>query len=212
MTWETYLLYLTTVLVFFAHPPGPSQLLYISNSMRHGAARAMPTVAGDLFANSIQIAIAGFGLAGLIHLSGEFFQILKWFGVVYLAWIGIRTIRDASKTAKTAPPVSRGVLFRQGFITSAANPYAVVFFASLFPLFINPHEAIASQVIILGLTYLVIDGAILLIMGFSAKKLVTLLGSKFAVWTGRVSGVFLIIAAVLLSMKDFEPAPKEAGN
>ncbi len=212
MTWETYLIYLTTVLLFFAHPPGPSQLLYISNSMRHGAANAMPTVAGDLFANSLQIAIAGFGLAGLIHLSGEFFQILKWFGVAYLIWIGVRTILDAGKNHKTTPPVSRGVLFRQGFITSAANPYAVVFFASLFPLFINPHQAITSQVLILGVTYLVIDGAILLIMGFSAKKLVTLLGTKFAVWTGRISGVFLIIAAALLSMKDFEPQAEEAGR
>ena len=54
MTAETYLLYLGVLAVFFATPPDTSQLLIISNSLRHGLRRSLATLAGDLTANSLQ--------------------------------------------------------------------------------------------------------------------------------------------------------------
>jgi len=81
----------------------------------------------------------------------------------------------------------------------------VVFFAALFPQFIDPAKPLALQIAVLGVTYLVIDGVILLLMGSMAERLVAALGSKFSIWTGRVSGFFLIVAALLLSFKDLGP-------
>ena len=211
MTLEIYLAYLATVFVFFVHPPGPSQLLFIAHSMRYDVRNALPTMAGDLSANSLQIAIAGFGLAGLIHLSASFFFVIKWFGVAYLVWIGIRAIRSGS--SKTTAPAKKGHLFRQGFITSAANPYAVVFFAALFPQFIDPALPLTRQILILGATYLIIDGAILLLMGAAAEKLTAKLGGRFHAWANRLSGIFMILAAILLAMKDIASPPAGAeGN
>lgn len=208
MSLEVYIAYLATVLLFFAHPPGPSQMLFVAHSMRHGVKRSLPTMAGDLSANSLQIAIAGFGLAGLIHLSAAFFAAVKWVGVLYLVWIGIRIMRSSWRTGSGAPANPQGsAFFRQGFITSAANPYAVVFFAALFPQFIDPAGPLALQIAVLGATYLVIDGAILLAMGMAAHRLVRALGGAFARWLGVVSGFFLIIAAVLLASRDVVPQP-----
>lgn len=207
MSIETYLLYLGTVLVFFAHPPGPSQLLFIGGSMQHGLKRALPIMAGDLSANALQIIIAGFGLASLIALSASAFTAIKWMGVAYLVWIGIRMIRDATRTRQIKEAPKRGVLFRRGFMTSAANPYAVVFFAALFPQFIDPQMAVTPQVAILGLTYLVIDGAILVAMGATATHLVTALGSTFQKALGIISGVGLIAAAIAIGLRgEAEPA------
>ena len=201
MTLETYLIYLATVLVFFAHPPGPSQILFMAGPMQHGPRRAMPIMAGDLSANAIQIMIAGFGLVGLVALSAGFFTAVKWAGIIYLIYLGLRMILTA-RTAPGAPAApKRAALFRQGFVTSAANPYAVVFFAALFPQFIDPGIAVAPQVTILGLTYLVIDGVILILMGATAARLFTLLGSRFSRWSGIVSGTGLLIAAGLLALR-----------
>ena len=209
MTLELYLAYLATVLLFFAHPPGPSQMLFIVHSMRHGVRRSLPTMAGDLSANSLQITIAGFGLAGLIHLSATFFATVKWLGVVYLVWIGIRIMRSSWRAGSTGTPQPPGTaFFRQGFVTSAANPYAVVFFAALFPQFIDPAGPLALQIVVLGTTYLVIDGALLLAMGLAAHRLVRLLGSAFARWLGVISGFFLIVAAVILGSRDVAPQPQ----
>ena len=208
MTIETYLLYLATVLIFFAHPPGPSQLLYIAGSLRHGPKQAMPIIAGDLSANSLQILAAGFGLAGLIATSATAFSIVKWLGVAYLIYVGIRIFRDAGRAREARPPAP-GRLFRQGFMTSAANPYAVIFFAALFPQFLDPSQALLPQIAILGITYIVIDGTILLLMGGAAAKLSSLLGGTFERWLGRMSGIALILTAAVLAMRGTPEAAQE---
>lgn len=58
MSWETYLLYLAAVAVFFATPPDTSQLLIISNSIRHGLKKSTLTIMGDLSANCLQMTTA----------------------------------------------------------------------------------------------------------------------------------------------------------
>ena len=207
MTIETYLVYLATVLIFFAHPPGPSQVLFIAGSMQHGLRKATAIMAGDLSANAIQIAIAGFGLVGLIAISANVFAAIKWAGIAYLVYLGVKMIRQARSTSGKSPLPKATALYRQGFITSAANPYAVVFFAALFPQFIDPVEPVPPQVLILGLTYLIIDGTILLIMGAAAVRLMQLMGGVVERWMGFVSGTGLLIAAALLALRGTpEPA------
>lgn len=46
MPMETYLIYVAAVAVFFATPPDTSQLLIISNSVRHGLKNSLFTIAG----------------------------------------------------------------------------------------------------------------------------------------------------------------------
>ena len=207
MTLETYLIYLATVLIFFAHPPGPSQVLFMAGSMQHGLRRALPIMAGDLSANAIQIAIAGFGLAGLVAISAGVFTAVKWAGIAYLVYVGLRIILQSRRPGGPKPAPKRSALFRTGFITSAANPYAVVFFAALFPQFIDPALPVLPQVLILGVTYLAIDGTILIAMGAVAARLMALLGSSVERWIGTISGAGLLIAAGLLAIRGMpEPA------
>ena len=72
MTSETWFLYIGTILLFMS-TPGPSHLLMISVSMTNGFHRSLATAAGDLSANSIQIILAGFGLAAIVpHLGTDF--------------------------------------------------------------------------------------------------------------------------------------------
>ena len=201
MTIETYLAYLATVLIFFAHPPGPSQMLFVAGAMRHGLKRATPIMAGDLSANSLQILAAGFGLAGLIAASATAFSVVKWAGIAYLVWVGIRIIRDSRRSGGPREAPSTGQLFRRGFLTSAANPYAVVFFAALFPQFLDPALPLVPQIAILGVTYLVIDGTILLLMGGAAERISRALGGTFERWLGIASGLGLIAAAVALAVR-----------
>ncbi|MEO0751969.1 MAG: LysE family transporter, partial [Pseudomonadota bacterium] len=87
MSIETYLLYLGVLAAFFVTPPDTSQLLIISNSLRHGLRRSLATVAGDLSANSIQMTLAAFGLTAVVAASADALWVVKWLGVAYLAWI-----------------------------------------------------------------------------------------------------------------------------
>jgi len=205
MALETYLVYLAAVAVFFATPPDTSQLLIISNSARHGLRRSAWTIAGDLTANSLQMVGAAFGLAAIIATSATAFLWIKWLGVAYLVWIGLRLAlaRDQSSEIEASQSRAGFRLFRQGFITSMANPFAVVFFGALFPQFIDPALPVLPQVLILGVTYLVVDGAILLLWGWLGIRAAAVL--KRSGLINKVCGGLMIAAAGLLASKDLQP-------
>lgn len=207
MPMEAYLIYLAAVAVFFATPPDTSQLLIISNSVRYGLRRSAFTIAGDLAANSLQMTAAAFGLAAIIATSATAFIWIKWLGVAYLVWIGLQLILSKDQgddvTANTSGQSFR--LFRQGFVTSMANPFAVVFFGALFPQFIDPTAPVLPQLIILGVTYLVVDGAILLLWGWLGVRAATALKRFSFGLVNKLCGALMIAAAALLASKDFQP-------
>ncbi|MEO1247274.1 MAG: LysE family translocator [Pseudomonadota bacterium] len=203
MTTDTWLLYVSTVLVFMS-TPGPSHLLMLSASMSNGFHRSLATAAGDLSANAIQILLAGLGLAAIVSASRYGFAFVKWAGVAYLVWVGVRQILASFKRngdTPGAPPASLRRLWFRGFVTSAANPKAVVFFAALFPQFLNPEHALAPQIAVLGATYIVIDGCFLAAYGKSASWLAQRLRSRYKAWVDRAAGTSLIAAAILLGLR-----------
>ena len=207
MTIETYLLYLAALGVFFATPPDTSQLLVIANSARHGLKRSGWTIAGDLSANALQMTAAAFGIAAVIAASAGAFQVVKWLGVSYLAWIGLRLLLSKSRDAGAAPASagSPARLFRQGFITSSANPFAVMFFAALFPQFIDPESSTLVQLAILGGTYLLVDGILLVARGWMGAKAAARIQAHGFALINRICGTLMLGAAVLLAVKDLEP-------
>lgn len=209
MSIDIWLVYVVTVLVLMS-TPGPSQLLMLSNSISNGFRRSLFTAAGDLSANFIQMIVASIGLVSIIASSRDFFLAVKWAGVIYLVYLGLKLIFGKQSPAgkEHAPRRSAQSLYWQGFITSAANPKAVIFFAALFPQFIDPAGSLALQFAILSATYIVMDALFLTFYG------------KFADWVGsrlipstrhhldKLSGSLLIGAAVLLGLKDMEPGRK----
>ncbi|WP_421854450.1 LysE family translocator [Oricola sp.] len=205
MSMNLWLVYVTTVFLMMC-TPGPSQLLMLSNSIANGWRKSMATAAGDLTANLLQMLAAGLGLAAIIVASQHALSIIKWCGVAYLSWLGLRMILNAGKSSSTqgsrGMPVRR--LWMQGFVTSAANPKAVVFFAALFPLFITPGEAFWPQFAVLSATYLVMDGMFLSAYGVSASWLASRLKGKARPWLDRAGGTFMIGAAILLGLKPVE--------
>jgi len=203
MTTETYLAYLVTVAIFFAMPPGPSQALMIANSMQYGVRRSTSTMFGDLTANSIQMTAAAFGLAVIISTSYWILLMVKWAGVLYLFWIGLRTFMSQPAITDRQTVVPARKLWRQGFITSASNPKAIFFFAALFPQFVDVSKAIWPQLIILGTTYLIVDGTLLLLWGLLAER-ATIKLKEMGVWLNRMSGSLMMTAAVLLAAKEVE--------
>lgn len=204
MTFETWTLYVVTVLALMS-TPGPSQLLMLSNSGAHGFRRATFTAMGDLTANALQMLAAGLGLAAVIAASAMALSVIKWAGVAYLIWLGVRMIRKAKPetgdTDQANGAVSLTSLWMQGFLTSAANPKAVVFFAALFPQFISTEAAFWPQFLILSVTYIAMDGVFLSAYGLGASWVAARFKGTAKVWIERAGGSFMILAAVLLGLK-----------
>ncbi len=203
MTIEAWALYVGTVLLFMC-TPGPSHLLMLSVSTSNGFQRSLATAAGDLTANAIQIVLAGLGLAAALSASKYGFSIVKWLGVSYLIWLGTSQIIRSFTTRGVAAPASKAslkTLWARGFITSAANPKAVVFFAALFPQFLSSTHSLFPQILVLGFSYIVIDGIFLSVYGKCGNWIAAKLSNRKQVWVERFSGAGLIGTALLLGLK-----------
>ena len=83
---------------------------------------------------------------------------------------------------------------------SAANPKAIVFFAALFPLFLNQAAPLLPQIVILALTFLTLDGLSLLLYATFAERLKSLLEDQQKMHLqNRIVGVLLILSGIMLS-------------
>jgi threonine/homoserine/homoserine lactone efflux protein len=206
MSFDVWVTFVAAVFLLMS-TPGPSHLLMLSNSAANGFGRALFTAGGDLTANFFQMLAAGLGLAALIAASATALSFIKWLGVAYLVYIGLRMIRRAGTRLDlgAAPRVSRRALWLQGFLTSASNPKAVVFFAALFPQFIDPDAAFWPQFAILSASYIAIDGMFLSLYGSGASWLAARLKGPASAWIDRLGGGFVIVAALLLSLKSLRP-------
>ena len=196
VTWAEYALYVFLFMV----TPGPSHLLMIANSIGSGFNRSYACAAGDLSANTIQILIAGFGI-GLIAFYGTFILALKIAGVAYLLYSGAKMLYDGAQTKpKEEARKGKGTLYFQGFVTSIVNPKAIIFFTALFPQFIAVDQAIGAQLLVLGLTYIVIDGSFLLFYGLTASAAARKMGEHSAI-VKFVPGVVMVITSIILAAR-----------
>ena len=206
MNFETWVLFILAVLALMSSP-GPSHLLMLSNSATYGFKRATATIFGDLSANMLQMFAAVLGLSFLITSSSNIFNFIKWIGVAYLVWNALNMFFKKNNLKKVKKINSKKIfnkLYLQGFITSASNPKAIIFFASLFPQFIVIDQNIWIQFIILSLTYVTIDGILLMTYGLGASWIVSFIKKNSAIWVNRIGGVLMLITAILLALKSIK--------
>ena len=82
----------------------------------------------------------------------------------------------------------------------------MVFFAALFPLFIDGALPFWPQFAILSVTYLALDGLYLTAYGCSASWLAARFKGSARLWLDRAGGGFMILAALLLGLKSLRDA------
>ena len=147
--------------------------------------------------------LAAAGLASLLMASGEMFLLMKWAGVIYLIAIGVKKFFSKGNPMptplhKARTPFRR--LYLQGFLVSASNPKAIIFFSALFPVFIHPELAFIPQIAILALTFILLDGLSLLLYARFATRMQRILADRQRFhWLNRIVGSLLIGSGIFLS-------------
>ena len=172
MDFNTFLLFAFTTLVLVLSP-GPAAITVTSQGSGNGALRAQYGILGIASANAAYFALSATGIASIIIASNTAFMVIKWVGVVYLAYLG--TMALVSKTGglvvKPGRRDSSRALFAKGFVVEFANPKALLYFAAILPQFINVEAPILPQIAIMGLTTLVLDIAIYSVYAYLGQSL-----------------------------------------
>lgn len=132
---------------------------------------------------------------------------MKWIGGLYLIYLGVRRFLEPEPGASGKAAHSNASalhLFGRGFMVSAANPKAVVFFATLFPLFLSQSHPWLPQLLILGSTFLVLDGLALTTYARLSERIRLVLKRFGWRWENRIVGALLVAAGVALANKEIE--------
>ncbi|WP_374410027.1 LysE family translocator [Hydrogenophaga sp.] len=186
--------------------PGPTTLLALNHGARHGVAAALPGVAGAVLSDAVLIAAVAAGLGGLLATSATAFELLRWTGVLYLAWLGWRLLRspDTPPAAGHADVAAAGparrerpaAVFRRSFTVAVTNPKGYLFFSALLPSFIAPNEPLWPQYALLAAVFAGIDGAVLLAYALAGAAGARRFGSPRALrHLDRASGLTLLVLA-----------------
>jgi RhtB (resistance to homoserine/threonine) family protein len=148
------------LVIAIAIAPGPNVLFVMTQSAWRGPRAGLCAAAGIESANSLYVIFSAVGLAGLIAASGAAFEIIKWAGAAYLAWLGFQAFRS-SFSAGEQPQSSNGEAssraFRDGAVVALGNPKTILFFLALFPQFLDPAKPVWAQSLVLGFLAIAID-------------------------------------------------------
>ncbi|AIR69660.1 LysE family translocator [Dickeya fangzhongdai] len=165
MTLHLWLVYLGVIAVLIA-VPGPSALLSMAHGLRYGQRRALATILGGASGSLVLMTASALGLGAILAASATAFLALKVVGALYLIWLGISAWRTRESTLTPSAEVDEAApgalgLYRHGFMVGVSNPKDILFFAALFPNFIDTSAPQAMQFALLALTWVVLDFSIM---------------------------------------------------
>ena len=194
-----YLLFLQIVF-FLCITPGTPRVVIVTYAINYGLRRSAITAFGDISANTIQMIFIAFGIGAIIVANPEILNYVKWIGIVYLLYLAF-DLRRSSKNINFKQNLSSKSnlsLYRDGFMVAFFSPKAWVFFGAMFPQFLSLDGDFKIQLLILIISYVVIDFSTLILYGFVAKKIVIWLKANPKT-INTISACALVIIAIIIA-------------
>lgn len=188
----------TAILVLI---PGPNVALIVANSLRHGCKLGLVTVLGTTLGVALQLSLVITGMATLIGVAAAALSWIKWFGVVYLLCLGVRTWFESAADPDDIEPQTTAVepVFWRSLGLAVINPKTLLFNAAFLPQFAASGSAVTSQLITLAAVFLLVLGvgdALWAVIGGSARPILRRYGR---VWN-KLTGGFLCGAGLALAV------------
>ncbi len=199
MTIESFTAYFF-ILFIATVTPGPTSLLAINHGLNHGVGKTVYSGLGNLLGNILMALVSMLGLGAVLLASGFIFSIIKWTGILYLIYIGTRSIIGSfhdhasnEHKAKSKPHKKNDRLFIDGFIIAVGNPKGILFFTALFPQFINMKSATTNSFFIIFITLAIVAFGCYMLYALFGVKLSRLFQiQQFKRWFNRITGSIFI--------------------
>ncbi|QLE85313.1 MULTISPECIES: LysE family translocator [Shewanella] len=183
---------------FVSITPGMCMTLAMTLGMSIGVRRTLWMMIGELVGVAIVAIAAVLGVASVMLNYPQVFEVLKWVGGAYLAYIGINMWRAKGKMAivegqQTDRSISNMTLMSQGFVTAIANPKGWAFMISLLPPFINVDRAVAPQLLMLLSVIMMTEFVSMLAYATGGKSLRLFLSRGDNIkWMNRIAGSLMV--------------------
>jgi RhtB (resistance to homoserine/threonine) family protein len=205
-----YLIELASLMAIFAFAivsPGADLAMVMRQSIVHGRRAGVVTAFGIGTALMLHVTYTILGLGLIISQSIYLFNIVKWCGVAYLVYIGVKALRAGRSELSVAPAETGETLVRQsvlrafslGFLANALNPKAVFFFLSIFSTVVGAHTPIPVK---FGYGLVMASCLIAWFVGvslFMTTPRMRKAFSRMSQWIDRTSGLVFIALGIKLA-------------
>lgn len=124
--------------------PGPDFFFVSQTAISRSRREAMAAVVGIVLGVAVWATLALLGLNLLLQQMAWLHQAVMIGGGLYLSWMGWQMLRSARAKGNLAEGdvemrlPARGGHFLRGLLTNLSNPKAVIYFGSVFSLFVGP--------------------------------------------------------------------------
>jgi threonine/homoserine/homoserine lactone efflux protein len=165
----------TLAVVILTLTPGPDMTLFLGQTVANGRRAGFASMFGACSGLVVHTAFAAIGLSALLAASSTAFEILKWIGAAYLAWLAYEALRhgsgltsDPARMNKTTP---RHAYFK-GLTINLLNPKIVLFFVTFLPQFVAVTDPYAtSKLFFLGFWFILIAIPMVIPMILGAERI-----------------------------------------
>ncbi|MQW89804.1 LysE family transporter [Sinorhizobium saheli] len=207
---SSYLFELASLMAIFSFAivsPGADLAMVMRQSLVHGRRPAIITSFGIGTSLMFHVTYTILGLGLIISQSIYLFNIVKWCGVAYLIYIGVKALRagqteiavDQGPAAGEGRRQSAIKAFGLGFAANALNPKPVFFFLSIFSTVVSAHTPMMVK---FGYGLVMASALILWFVGVSLFMTTPRMRAAFtraSKWIDRASGMVFIALGLKLA-------------
>ena len=185
--------------------PGADTMYILGRSMAQGKKAGIYSVLGIVTGTLCHTTLAAFGLSLIIARYTMVFDLIKYLGAIYLAYLGIKMLlsKPVNNVELNAKPLNSHRLYISGFLTNILNPKTALFFLVFLPQFVKMSEAHNPlPYLILGIMF-IIPGTIwcLMLVVFASKLSHKIKeNNKISLWLNRVTGGVFIGLGLKLAL------------
>lgn len=200
MSLELWLSFVLASFLVIASP-GPAVALLVTTGINQGRKAALAMLPGFFLGDLVAMSLSFAGVGALLMASAELFFLVKWLGVLYLFYLGIKMWRESGQLNDLE---ASGANVKQGtakaFWVTLLNPKSILFFMAFMPQFINQTQSLVPQLAILFTTFLLLG--VMSDLGYTLLSTTSrqLMTAKFRRLLHRCGAGSLIGAGVLMTV------------
>lgn len=160
--------------------PGAGAIASMSSGLSYGFRHGYWNAIGLQVALILQILIVAAGVGVLFATTPWAFQVVKWFGVIYLLYLAYMQwtapIQNIEIQQEQNDKSALALVFK-GFVVNMSNPKAIVFLLAVLPQFLDLNRPQWLQYLMMAMTMVTID--LIVMAGYTglASKVLRLLRS-----------------------------------
>jgi threonine/homoserine/homoserine lactone efflux protein len=190
--------------------PGTGVVYTVSSAMAGGRIRGFIAAVGCTLGIVPHMVAAMLGLSGVMQAGAAAFEVVRWVGVAYLAYMGVSMIRNGGALQlddedSHEPSDTSLMIIRRGVLLNLLNPKLTVFFFAFLPQFLDTAPRLLDpSLMMLGAIFMAITLVVFLGYAYASAAVrdQVLQSPRVMQWVQRSLGALLIGFAARLAVAD----------